>query len=170
MLKMLRFVGLLSTALALGVAFTHLLEMPNKLALDQEEYLLVQQRIYEGFGRVAGPLEVISLASAIGIALLVASRKGRSRADLLANLLSAALILAALVVWQVWVGPVNRQVDSWTTVASMPADWTQLRASWEYGHAARAVLFALAFVSMLIAALADAPSQADPSKPRKARR
>jgi hypothetical protein len=169
MLKVLRFVGLLSTALALGVAFTHLLEMPNKLALDRKEYLLVQQRLYEGFGRVAGPLEVISLASAIGVALLVASWKG-SRADLLANLLGAVLISAALVVWQVWVGPVNRQVDSWTTVASMPADWTQLRASWEYGHAARAVLFALALVSMLIAALADAPSQVDPSKPRKARR
>jgi len=169
MLKTLRFVGLLSTALALGVAFAHLLEMPNKLALDREEYLLVQQRIYEGFGRVAGPVEVVSLASALGIALLVAARKG-GRADLLANLFGAVLISAALVVWQVWVGPVNRQVDSWTTVASMPADWTRLRASWEYGHAARAVLFALAFVSMLIAALADAPPKAGPPGSGRARR
>lgn len=156
MLRTLRFVGLFSTALAAGVAFAHLLEMPNKLALGSEGYLFVQQRLYEGFGRVIGPVEALAFAGALGVALLLAFGKGR-RADLLANALGAALILAALVVWQVWVGPVNRQVDTWTTAASMPADWTRLRASWEYGHAARAVLFALALASMLAGALLGAP-------------
>lgn len=168
MLRVFRFAGLVSTAIAAGVAFGHLLEMPNKLALSGEEYHFVQRRLYEGFGRVIGPLEVLSFTCALGVALLLAFGKGR-RADLFANTVGAALILAALVVWQVRVGPVNRQVDSWTSVASMPADWPRLRASWEYGHAARAVLFALAFISMLAGVLTDAPGEAGPGMPRKGR-
>ena len=163
-LKIVRFVSLLLAALALGGAFGHLLEMPNKLALDKEEYLFVQQRLYEGFGRVLGNVELGALISTIFVLVLVRKRRGA----FLWTLLGAVLIAAALVVWQVWVGPVNAEVDAWTTMASMPADWDELRNSWEYGHAARAVLFAGAFVCLLVAMLDDMPSEPGSKPARKA--
>ena len=164
MLKTVRFVSLLLAALALGGAFGHLLEMPNKLALDKEEYLFVQQRLYEGFGQVLGNVELGALISTIFVLVLVRKRRGA----FLWTLLGAVLIAVALVVWQIWVGPVNAEVDAWTTMASMPADWGELRSSWEYGHAARAVLFAGAFVSLLVAVLDDMPSEPGSKPARKA--
>ena len=164
MLKIIRFVSLLFTGLALGGAFGHLLEMSNKLALDKEEYLFVQQRLYEGFGRVLGNVELGALVSTILVLVLVRKRRGA----FLWTLLGAVLIVAALAVWQIWVGPVNTEVDAWTTVASMPANWGELRSSWEYGHAARAVLFAGAFVCLLVAVLDDTPSEAGSKPARKA--
>ncbi|WP_036251994.1 hypothetical protein [Methylobacter sp. BBA5.1] len=48
MLKTLRFVSFLFTALALAVALAHALELPNKITLSREDYLTVQQ-IYRGW-------------------------------------------------------------------------------------------------------------------------
>ena len=62
----------------------------------------------------------------------------------------------------------NSEVDAWTTMASMPADWDELRSSWEYGHAARAVLFVGAFVCLLVAMLDDMPSEPGSKPARKA--
>jgi hypothetical protein len=47
-IKSLRFVSLLFTALALGAAMAHLLELPKKIKLSAEDYLIVQQ-IYRGW-------------------------------------------------------------------------------------------------------------------------
>jgi hypothetical protein len=42
-LNTVRFISLLSTALALSVALAHLLELPNKMKLSREDYLTVQR-------------------------------------------------------------------------------------------------------------------------------
>lgn len=147
-LKMLRFASLFLTALAMGGAFGHLLELPNKLALDHTDYLFIQQHLYQGWGRVLGPVEYGSLASSLAVLFLVRKR----RPEFYSTLAGAILLGVALLVWQVWVGPVNQQVDT-RTAASMPADWATMRDHWEYGHAARAGLFAGAFAFLLVAAL-----------------
>lgn len=151
MLKAFRFVSLVLTALSLGGAFAHVLELPNKRVLDYEDYLFVQQRLYEGWGRVIGSVELGALLSTIAVFVLVRG----SRASSIWTFSGVALISTALIVWQVWVGPVNVQVSDWNS-ASTPENWMQLRDSWEYGHAARAVLFAGAFISLLVPALSDA--------------
>jgi hypothetical protein len=51
-----RFVALTLTALTLGLAFCHVVEMPVKLTLTASEYL-VTQKIYGAFGAVRAVTE-----------------------------------------------------------------------------------------------------------------
>ena len=110
-----------------------------------------------------GPVEYGSLASSLVVLSLVRKR----RPEFYPTLAGAVLIGVSLLVWQVWVGPVNQQVDAWTA-ASMPADWTTMRDNWEYGHAARAGLFAGAFVFLLVAALTRQSREPAPDPVQKA--
>lgn len=74
-LKTAQFAALLLTGLSAGIAFAHLLELPNKMILSAQDYLLVQQHIYNGWGRVVGPIETYALLSAIVVGVL--TRKWR---------------------------------------------------------------------------------------------
>ena len=49
-IKVVRFASLFLTALAAGVALSHALEMPNKLVLNGDTWIRVQQGLYHGFG------------------------------------------------------------------------------------------------------------------------
>src|SRR5437868_10079331 len=62
------FIALLSTALALGAALAHGLELPNKINLPEREYFIVQQA-YRGWNQLAYLL-VIELISMLAIASL----------------------------------------------------------------------------------------------------
>jgi uncharacterized membrane protein YedE/YeeE len=141
------FLAILTTGLAAGIASAHFLELPNKMILSAQEYLLVQQHLYEGFGRIVGSIEIIALLSTVVIAVLVRGQRQR----LLLSLLASVFTVAALIIWQLNNGPVNEAVDSWT-IGSMPPDWTVFRDRWEYAHALRAVLFTIA-LSVLIGSL-----------------
>jgi hypothetical protein len=149
-LKTARFVTLLLTGLSAGVAFAHLLELPNKMALSAQDYLLVQQHIYEGFGRVLGVVEPVALLTAIVIAVLVRKR----RVPFLLTLFAVACLTIALVVWQLYNGPVNDAVALWTA-ATMPSDWMTYRDRWEYAHATRAVLYTVGFGALILSVLTD---------------
>ena len=143
-LKTAYFLAILTTGLAAGVASAHFLELPNKMMLSVQDYLLVQQRLYDGFGSIAGPIELVSLLSTAAVAVLI---RGQRRRFLLA-LLASILIMIALVIWQLNNGPVNDAVDSWT-ISSVPPDWTAFRNQWEYAHATRAVLFIIALGTLV---------------------
>jgi hypothetical protein len=47
-IRTVHFLSLLFGALVLGLALAHLLELPNKIALPRDDYLIVQQ-IYRGW-------------------------------------------------------------------------------------------------------------------------
>ncbi|CAM3832621.1 DUF1772 domain-containing protein [Deinococcus frigens] len=143
--RALTFGTRLITAAVTGVALTHLLELPNKLALSADAYLVVQQSIYNGFGRIVGPLEIVALLGAGGLGIW-RWRRGES---CWLPLVAPAFIGAALIVWQVHNGPVNAAVDGWTP-ATIPQDWTTFRARWEYAHAVRAALFTVALIALLL--------------------
>ena len=100
--------------------------------------------LYDGFGSIAGPIELVSLLSTAAVAVLI---RGQRRRFLLA-LLASILIMIALVIWQLNNGPVNDAVDSWT-ISSVPPDWTAFRNQWEYAHATRAVLFIIALGTLV---------------------
>ena len=133
------FLAILTTGLAAGVAFAHFLELPNKMMLSAQDYLMVQQHLYEGFGRIAGPIELIAMLSTMTVAVLVRGERQRFLLALLASL----LVMTALIVWQLNNAPVNDAVDSWT-ISGMPLDWTAFRKQWEYAHAIRAILLTVA--------------------------
>lgn len=131
-------VALVCAGLSAGVGFAHLLELPNKRLLSAQEYLFVQQRLYEGFGRVIGPIETVALLGTAVAAVLLRKR----RAPFIVSLLALISFVAAQIIWQLHNGPVNQAVEAWTA-ATLPPDWTSYRDRWEVAHAVRAGLYTL---------------------------
>ena len=138
------FVALLATALALGAALAHALELPNKIALGRDEYFIVQ-RIYAGWSNLAYLLVVQF------IALLASAAMSRRDAGVLRPVILPCLCLvAAQAVFWIWTYPANAATANWTRI---PADWETLRRQWEYSHAAGAAFQVLGMMSLTIAVL-----------------
>lgn len=150
-LKTAQFFSLLLTALAAGIAFCHALELPNKMALPASTWLQVQKVLYNGFGRVLGPIEYGALVTTLVVLFMVRKRQ----MAFMLNLSALVLIVTGLVVWAMFVGPANLRVD---TASLVPSDWMQVRARCEYGHATRAVLFVVGLVALLLSVLFDVPN------------
>jgi len=148
-----RFLSLVLTGVVLGLALPHALEMPAKLALAPNDYLIVQQ-IYGAFGAVGALIEPAAVVAAIVLTFLVR----RSRAFVPA-LIGSLCLVAALLVWVAVVNPANAQ---WQTAgaANVPENFESLRLRWEWGHAARAALVLVAFVALVVAVLTDMATSA----------
>src|SRR5712664_3610682 len=64
------FLGLLLTALGLGPAFSHVLEMPGKRRLSPTVWLAVQQTLFTSFGRTLGIVESAAFLATLVLAFL----------------------------------------------------------------------------------------------------
>ncbi len=144
MLKALQFVAILLTAISMSAGWAHLLELPNKMTLSRDDYLVVQQ-IYRGWAWL-GIAVIGSLFSAIALAFVQRGRGAPCR-----YAIGAALCIAAsLVVFFTVTFPVNQATQNWLVV---PENWQALRWRWEYSHAANAALYFLALALLVLSAL-----------------
>ena len=130
--------------LTLGGSLAHLYELPHKLSLSADEYLVVQQ-IYRGWAWLAIPIGAALLST---LFLTVGLRS--DAAGFRWALATFAAIAATQVIFWVWTYPVNVTTENWTM---LPEQWTSLRAQWEYSHAAGAVLNLAALVTLVLSAL-----------------
>ncbi len=135
--------ALVLTAVALVPAAAHVLELPNKLPLEREAYLMVQQ-VYRGWSR----LEVVVIAALVATLWLAVVADEDSEVP--ATLAFLAIAMTQVVFWT-FTFPVNRRTRNWTEA---PDDWEQLRDRWEISHAASALLNFIAFVCVAVAILA----------------
>jgi len=119
----------------------HLLELPNKLSLDGPSWLLVQQRLYRGWGEVFGPVELVAVVGGLALCALLRDNKPAMRVALAA----VALYVGMIVVFFVFNAPVNAAFNGWT-VGTLPPDWPRYRVRWERGHALVALLSAVALI------------------------
>ncbi|MEW6331498.1 MAG: DUF1772 domain-containing protein [Pseudomonadota bacterium] len=140
-LNIARFLSLLFTALVLAPAMAHLLELPNKIGLSRDEYLVVQQ-IYNGW-QLLGIVIYGALLSTLALAILV-RRQPKAFSLTLAAFLC---LLAAHALFWIYTFPANRETLYWTV---LPENWMALRAQWEYSHAAGAVLNLVAFILLVL--------------------
>ena len=138
----LRLIALGLTALILIPSGAHLFELPGKMLLDRDPYFIVQG-IYAGWAWFAIPILAAIVANA---ALYFAERQQNPAA--LCALASAVLIAISLGVFFAFVLPGNQATLDWT---QQPANWAALRSSWEYGHAATAMLVFAALVATMLA-------------------
>src|ERR1700730_10076429 len=139
-LRLIQFLAIILTALALVPSGTHLAALPNKLAMAQAAYFISQQ-IYAGwalFGIVLFGALAANLAHTI-----VLRRLGRSFGYALASFL---LIVANLGIFFVWTFPANQATNNWTVV---PKNWNKLRIRWEYSHAANTMVTFAALVCVV---------------------
>jgi len=142
--KVVFFVALLATSVALGGALAHTLELPNKIGLAADRYFIVQQ-IYSGWDRL-GFLLVIELAAMIATAIL---HRHESQVRWSAIAAIASLVASQAIFWT-FTFPANVATSNWTVI---PANWEQLRRNWEYSHAAGAGFQLLAMASLTWGAL-----------------
>jgi hypothetical protein len=144
-MKLIRGINLVFAVLAVFAPMAHVLELPNKLALDAQLWLAVQQQLYRGWGPFVGaPTELGGLFTSL---LLVYLRR-RSRTVVAATVLASLGYAGMLASFFVLNQPVNAALASWTA-SSLPPDWMAYRARWESGHAIAAAL-ALASLAILI--------------------
>ena|SRR5438132_5257068 len=141
-----RLIALLLAALASGVAFSHLLEVPGKRRLPTDVAVTVQQTLYVGYRL---PSALIELGAIVTCALAVAV--GWNRSSCWLTLAALVTMLGAMVVFGLVTDRQNRRMLSWL-IGDLPDDWTRVRARWEASHGVRAVLFVSA-VGLLALAL-----------------
>ncbi|TDH59954.1 DUF1772 domain-containing protein [Dankookia rubra] len=156
--RLLAFLAVLLTALAMVPAGAHLLALPNKLAMGRDAYLAAQGA-YAGWA-MAGAFPIGAILACLGLAL----RPPRPASPWPA-LLAALLLAAGLAVFFRWTLPANRATANWTRLPEdWPGGWDALRAQWEWSHAANAVLTFLALLAVLGAALSPARESARRSR------
>lgn len=102
------FIALMSTALALGPALAHLLELPNKIALPRNAYFTVQQ-IYAGWSL----LGVVLLVQLVSIASVIAFADEERRLRLCAIVALLCLVGAQALFWT-FTYPANAATANWT--------------------------------------------------------
>lgn len=151
-MRPLRFVTLTLAALTMGMAFSHVLEMPVKLAYSGPHWLLLQQTLYGNFRALGALIDVCAVACAVVLTFAVRGRHPALRWTLLGTI----CLVGAHATWWAAVVPVNAQIAQYTA-QTLPSDWPQLRLHWEYAHAMRAVLHAAALGALLASVLAETP-------------
>jgi hypothetical protein len=144
MAELAAFLAVLFTALALIPGGAHVLELGNKMRLEQRDYFIVQS-LYRGW-QFVGFLVIAALAANIWAATL---HEGGAFWWFVA---AAALIALSLVVFFLWTFPVNKATGMWT---KQPDNWRTLRARWEYSHAVNAAITFLALICTSAALVVD---------------
>jgi uncharacterized membrane protein len=122
-----RFFALLFAALALVPAGAHLAELPNKIDLPAADYQTVQQ-IYSGWALFG----IVVFGALISISMLTIMARGEPRVFRLTVVALLCIVGTQVVFWS-FTFPANQATANWST---LPPNWTELRAQWEYSHAA----------------------------------
>lgn len=136
--------ALLATALALGGALAHVLELPNKIGMSRDDYFIVQ-RIYLGWNRLAYLL-LIELSGMLAVIFLY-----RAQPNVLwPTVIALSCLVAAQVMFWVFTSPTNQATSNWS---QRPANWETLRWQWEYSHLAGAAFQTFAMAALIVAAL-----------------
>jgi len=142
----LEILTVMLAAVTMGLALAHALELPGKLRLNKEQYLVVQGIYYPGF-TLGGIAEAGSILAAFVLLILTPSN---SRQFWLVAGALIALVAVQVIFWTM-TQPVNRY---WlrntelsrtatrffeTGTAAPVDDWTEMRDRWERSHVLRAI-------------------------------
>ncbi|HEY4050189.1 MAG TPA: DUF1772 domain-containing protein, partial [Acidobacteriaceae bacterium] len=141
------FLSIFLLGLVSGVSFSHLLQCGPKKTLPAPQFLAIQQVLLRNYGPVIGGLEMAALLSTLSMAI---ATSGQPVVRVLATL-AFACVLVMVLIWTVWINPINKVVNLWTSESLSP-NWADLRDRWHFLHTVRLVLSAVGF-SVVITAL-----------------
>jgi hypothetical protein len=143
-LRMVQFLAIVLTALALVPAGAHLFELPNKIDLPRDAYLTVQG-IYAGWAWFG----IVDLGALVmNVVLAIELRRQR-----LARYFAGTAALCFVIFFAIfftWTFPANQATANWAT---LPDDWSGLRQEWEYSHAVNAAVMLIALCSVTLAVI-----------------
>ena len=145
-MMLIEFLSIFLLGLVSGVSFSHLLQRSPKRTLPAMQFLAVQQVLLRNYGPVIGGLEVATFISTLAMAIVM---WGEFMARVLV-IIASACVLIMLIIWAVWINPINKTVNSWTS-ESLPLNWADFRDRWHFLHTIRFVLSAVAFSAVISA-------------------
>ncbi len=143
-MKVLQFVAIVLTALALVPGGAHVFALPNKIHLSESNYFIAQS-IYRGWAFL-GIVLIGAVLANLALAVLIREQRG----PLIFTLASLVCLLATLAIFFAFTFPANQATNNWTQV---PENWEQLRWQWEISHAVNAGMTFVAFCSLTISLL-----------------
>jgi Domain of unknown function (DUF1772) len=157
LLRTWRFITIILSALVMGMALCHALELPAKMRYSASQYITIQNSLYAAFGppNIGAFIEVAALLSTIGLTFLVRKRRPALQLTLLAI---AFMLLAFPILFFAFTEPANSIIRS-ATPRSIPANWEQLRAQWEYSHLARFLCHWVALSMLVLSVLFEIPAR-----------
>ena len=121
-MKVLQFVAIVLTALALVPGGAHVFALPNKIHLSESNYFIAQS-IYRGWAFL-GIVLIGAVLANLALAVLIREQRG----PLIFTLASLVCLLATLAIFFAFTFPANQATNNWTQV---PENWEQLRWQWE---------------------------------------
>ena len=125
--RLVRFLVIMLAALSLGVGIGHLMELPARMAWDQD--LWVGATVQGGFFALSGPLGVLlQVFTIIGLIVLAVLLRRYVVSGLPFTILAAVLFAIGLLVWWIFVYPVNVELAKWVN-GPVPGDWADWRAA-----------------------------------------
>ena len=113
-LRVVQFLAIVFTALALVPAGAHLFELPNKIGLPEHDYFVVQN-IYRGWA-LFGIVLFGALAANLALAVLVR----RQRAPFWLVVAAFLLVAATLAIFFTWTYPANQATSDCSGASSPP--------------------------------------------------
>ena len=160
------FIAIVLSAVGMGLSLAHVLELPGKRRLGRDAYFAVQTIYYPGFTIGGAFGETLAIVAALVTVLL--ATPGKPPFWLVLSGLVCLLFEHALYwllthpVNKVWLQGQNLGGAGATFFATGGPSptvqrWTTLRDRWEFSHVARALFAGLAFVFLVLAAVAPIP-------------
>jgi uncharacterized membrane protein len=162
LLKGVRFVAVMLSALTLGTGYCHLMQLPARMGWDQYLWVgsTVQGGLYGLFGSIGAIIGIVAIIVLFLHAHLV-HEHGRPGFNF--ALAAAILYASAFALWWALVYPANVELATWVN-GPVPADWTEVRSRWECGHAIIALVELVGFAALIWSVLADTAPQAETAR------
>ncbi len=149
MLRLFQFLAVVLMGVQLGVSYAHFMQMPGKLVLPLDCYILVQNQVISYRVKLAF-IEIPSIISATAATILIRNHR---RAFWL-TLIGSICMVSMWVIWAVWVQPINHQIDSWTTTTA-PSNWADIRYQWHFYHLIRLIMASVGMMALTLSLLVD---------------
>jgi uncharacterized membrane protein len=149
-LEIWQFISILLSALVTGVFWGTWLGLSRSIAsLTPETFLTIGHAMIGNLGLVMAILMPAAILATLPVLFLLYRRRSGALYPTLAGF---ALFILALVVTLIVEVPIDNQIEAWT-VASLPANWEQLRDRWELFHVIRTWVSVLGLALLILGAL-----------------
>ena len=146
-LRLFQFLAVILMGVQLGVSYAHFMQMPGKLILPLDCYILVQNQVISYRVKLAF-IEIPSIISATAATILIRNHR---RAFWL-TLIGAICMVLMWVVWAIWIQPINQQVAGWTATTS-PSNWIDIRYQWHFYHLIRLAIASVGMIALTLSLL-----------------
>lgn len=151
-IKTVQFVTMLLFSLVTGVFWGTWFSLSRSMAVITPGTFLEVGRLM--IANLGGPMSMLMPAALLSaLVLCVLLFRGRhTRSSRFASAALALMAMALVITLAVNV-PIDRQIQSWTTAAALPAGWTAIRDRWEFYHGVRTLMSVLALACLFVSAL-----------------